>query len=274
MADNDTPVPYQIPQTIYIGDAGRLVYPLDAYFFNQTDGVIAAEQIGQSADVVVHRVELNKGRLIVDFQCWRTGVVALPPVNVAGKVVEGMEVRVASLLEGKDAQTVLSPPAPPLAAPGTLWIVSGATTLLITAAALLIFFVLRGGIFFASLGRRRRRWRALRVIRKALKKISLQMEKDTLNLSAAIAGAALELRRFLEVYCGVNCRSLVPAEFLQMEFPAGAMPGEQCSPRYFASFFTRCDTARFSGETISRAAVKALLSEVEAFVNAAALQRS
>lgn len=288
MPDDESPVPYQIPQTVFIGDKGRLVYPLDAYFFNQGDQIIPLEAIDSSQgdlykDVVIHRVELSRGRLIVDFQCWRTGAVRLPPVQMQGRLIEGMEVRVASLLEGKDALTVLSPAMPPMSAPGTLWIISGTVASLLAISSLFLIFALRGGNLFAVWRANSRKRRAIRKSRKAIKKIKTQMAKGRdasgkelpghLTTSAAIAELSSEFRQFLENYCGLQCRSLVPAEFLKLEFPAGLPSGED-SPRYFSDFFTRCDTMRFSGANISRTAVDNIISEIESYIKAASLKNT
>jgi hypothetical protein len=272
LSDDEVPVSYQIPQTIFLGDKGRLVYPLDAYFFNKCDQVIQLESIAKPDEVVIHRVELSRGRLIIDFQCWKTGTVTLPPVEIAGRIVDGMEVYVSSLIEGKDAVTVLSPAIKPIIAPGTLWIMSGGAAALIVFVACTSFFILRGGNFFAAWRGNARKRRAIRITRKALKKIKLQILKGQITASIALSELLNEFRIFLDEYCGVQCRSLVPDEFLKLSFPA-ELPSGADSPRYFANFFTRCDTLRFSGAGINTTALNSVINEVETFIKAAALRQ-
>jgi hypothetical protein len=268
--DGNVAVPYQIPQTIYIGDNGRLIYPLDTFFYNQDDQIFSLEDIPRHDDITVSNVELSKGQLFIDFQAWRTGIVKLPSITIAGRRIDGIEVVVASLVEGQNASTMLSAAVTPVSAPGTLWLITGTVSTIIIVTALFFFFMLRGKLFFVHLRRNTRKKRAIRLARKAIRKIRNQLEKKNVAESSALSHLSTEFRLFLDVYCGIDCRSLVPAEFLNLEFPLCLMPAERYSPAYFADFFTRCDTLRFSGKNISDEAVANIISEVENFVCATA----
>jgi hypothetical protein len=265
LGQSGSALPYQIPQTIYIGDAGRLVYPLDTLFFRLTNGIVPLDSIPKTEEISIHRIEIKDGSLIVDFQPFRTGTVRLPPLLIEDNVIDGLEVSVASLIEGKDA-AVLSPAATPVNAPGTLWIIVGGSLGILGAAAAALFAALRGTRVFSKYKLRRRKRRAIRNAERTIKKIKTQMEKGTFPPAAALSAASVELRLFLEHYFEINCRSLVPVEFLSLNFSGAAMPGESYTPEYFAGFFTRCDTLRFSGKNIAAAAVNGLIGEVEAFI--------
>jgi len=76
------------------------------------------------------------------------------------------------------------------------------------------------------------------------------------------------LRIFLDRYFGLNCRSMVPSEFLAVTLPPERKAQDKYTPEYFFNFFTRCDTMRFSGQDVSMETVRGIIDEVEAFVKA------
>ncbi|MDR3325381.1 MAG: hypothetical protein LBS82_05290, partial [Spirochaetaceae bacterium] len=264
--------PYQIPQTIYIGDRGLLVYPLDAFFFNQdprkTESIPIPGDAASARDVVIHSISIERGRLIVDFQPFRTGVVDLPPIVVHGQTVSGLAARVSSILEDSGGSTVLSAAALPLNAPGALWIISALVFAVLLAAALALVFLFHGGSFFVKLKRKLRHRRTIRQMQRSIKGLKTNLDKNNIGAQTALTGITNELRTFMDAYFNIRCRSMVPREFLDIAFPAGLDVGEPYTPRYFHQFFTNCDTIRFSGETVSAASVQDIVGQVERFVAA------
>jgi hypothetical protein len=126
--------PYLIPQTIFVGDKGRLVVPLEpgtvAVGFEGADA-----NLPRTPDLLISRAELvRRGAavlLLVDFQAFAPGRIELPPIEIALKengashTFTGLEVTVSSILEMEQRGMVLSGPAEPLAAPGTAAMIYG-----------------------------------------------------------------------------------------------------------------------------------------------------
>jgi hypothetical protein len=257
--------PYLIPQTIYVGDRGRLVVPLGQAFmgaqpFVHTD----RDEVPGAADMVLSRIELEhrngNARLSIDFIPYASGILLLPSLAIpvpGGEPLElkGLSVTVASILTPGEA--ALSNPAPPMAAPGTSLIIYG------TAAGILFFLFLAIGVTvwgrrnFASLWETFRRQRLLRSMARFLRSLnaeSLIDKKRTQGEFLSILSG--EFREFLSLFTGINCRSLTAGEFLGLDFYSG----------FLCAFFRRCDTLRFSGRDIERKDFQAILEEVRSFI--------
>ncbi|MDR2865088.1 MAG: hypothetical protein LBV68_05730 [Spirochaetaceae bacterium] len=261
-------MPYQIPQTIYIGDKGRLIYPLDGLFFDQKDSFLPVDKLSKSDDIVINAIEIKDRQLIVDFQVFKTGIVKVPPIFVNGKTLSGLEVYVASLLENSPHAMVLSPAASPLSVPGTLWIISALVFGIIILAAFILLFFTRGGNIFFGLKLKIKQKRIIRQTQKTIKKLKANLEKDSISAQLALSGISNELRIFLDNFFNIDCRSMVPLEFLAITLPKDSGLDENYYPRYFSEFFQKCDTIRFSGNLVPRETVLTIIEEVETFINA------
>jgi hypothetical protein len=290
-ADSDRAIggstPYQIPQTIYIGDHGRLVYPLNGFFFNQEEAVpkpaIASEFDGEEnyADIIINELsivddaaggglgrlsaEASDMRLIVDFQVFKTGIVQIPPIVIAGETLQGLEVQVSSILEESGDLTILSPAEQPLNAPGTIWIITSIVLTVIFIVAFLFLFVFKGSAFLSDLKRKLRNRRIIHQTQKSIKKLKINLDKKNIGARAALDGIATELRLFLDNYFNIHCLSMSPPEFLKLSFPASCL-AQEYSANYFYEFFMKCDTIRFSGAAVSEEAVREIIVEVETLV--------
>jgi hypothetical protein len=278
--DGDTD-PYLIPQTVFVGDKGTLVVPLDrAAGVSAMGAVIQGTDLPRSRDLIISRVELERrgasARLLVDFQAFTPGRIALPPIEItfkengASQTFTGLEVTISSILQVEQRGMVLSGPAEPLAAPGTAVLIYGT---ILGIIFLLLALTLTGFWGKIRLWGFAERWRRRRVIR--------AMGKSIKQLRAAIAGVEAgregeilealsgEFRTGLGILTGTNCRAMVPREFL-------ALPalGDHAalSPAALSELFRRCDTLRFSGAGIEQSAVVKLLDEFKemAFLLAAA----
>jgi hypothetical protein len=251
--------PYSIPQTIFVGDRGRLALPLGSAFAGVEAAVVQGPLLPRTRDLVINRVELERrgaaATLLVDFQAYAPGLITLPPIEIASHRFVGLEVTISSILSVEQQGMVLSGPAEPLAAPGTAALIYGAILgliLLLLAAAL-------GSVW----GRTRLRYVAERLKRR---RIIRAMGRTLKRLRAASpgAGAAVletlsrDFRSLLGMLTGINCRAMVPSEFLALD---GLAAGDSLGPEALADLFRRCDALRFSGEGIERDAVFALLDD-------------
>jgi hypothetical protein len=256
--------PYLIPQTIFVGDKGRLVVPLEpgtvGSAFVGTEGVSVKDtNLPRSKDLVISRVELERrgtiARLLVDFQAYTPGRIELPAIEIASHTFTGLEVTISSILQVEQRGMVLSGPAEPLAAPGTAALIYGT----ILGIILLLLALTLGGFQ----GRTRlmdfaERFRRLRVIRTMGRSIRRLRGVEAGREGEILEALSREFRTGLGVLTGTNCRAMVPGEFLTLP----ALGDDYAlSPPALSEFFRRCDTLRFSGAGIAPDAVFKILDE-------------
>jgi hypothetical protein len=270
--------PYLIPQTVFVGDRGRLVFPLGSAFSGVENRVIQGiENLPQSGDLVIHRVELvhraDSAQLLIDFQAYVPGIVKLPPIEIASYTFRDFEVNITSILGPSDRRDlVLSGPADLLAAPGTAMMIYGAILLLI------------GGLFALTLGRfwgktrlpalreRFRRRRIIRAMGKSLRRLRNNLSKERSGLSTdgnndreILAELSRGFRTFMGLLTRENCRAMVPREFLSLPSLGG---GEYLTGDFISSLFRRCDILRFSGGAVEKTEVLGLLDDFKRFTAA------
>jgi hypothetical protein len=260
-ADTDS---YQIPQTIYIGDKGCLVYLLDGLLSIQENMILPVDDLPANSDIVINNIEINNAKLIIDFQVFSTGIISLPPIVIKGQIFDSLEVKVSSIIANSGDAAVLSPPVQPISAPGTVWIVSGFVLIVIAIIVIILVFVFSGGTFFSELKKEIKKKRIISAAQKSIKKINSNLEKETIAAYTALTAITNELRAFMDNYFYINCISMVPVEFLSITLPAGI--DEKYNSQYFYDFFMRCDNIRFSGMDISLKTVQEILTEVESFI--------
>lgn len=258
--------PYLIPPAVYVGDRATLVVPLPG-LTGQGDISRGPSSPGfpSSPDMDIHRIVLERrpsgGRLLIEFSAFTTGFLELPPVEIGNERFTGLRVEIRSLIGSGEA--VLSPPAAPLAMPGTGLLVYG------TMAALALLTLT--ALWFLFWGRRRlgrwllkwKRWRliiSMRAIEKRLRRTLLKggERREILDTLSA------EFRIFLAFYSGENCRAMTPAELGGLRLPAenaGFSGGD-----FLASFFRGCDRIRFSGKDITDGEVLAALGDLGRFL--------
>ena len=284
---------YLIPPVVYVGDRATLVIPL-AGMNADTNSVVTLDtrRIPLLPDIDFHRVTLERrpsgSRLLIEFSAFVPGVLELPPIEIAGERFTGLRLEVSSILGSGESGMVLSGPAPPLAIPGTSFLVYG------TMGGLILFLLLA---LWAGLWGRRRfggwilRWKRRRLIismwaiEKRLRRTLLKEGKrrEVLNTLSA------EFRSFLSFLTGENCRAMTAGELgrlspelLVMERrgdqKTGADPGGDNPPRYaeepghelsgayLGGFFRRCDELRFSGSDIASGDVLAMLGDLRNFL--------
>ncbi|MDR1250468.1 MAG: hypothetical protein LBK63_14360 [Treponema sp.] len=249
--------PYLIPQTVFVGDKGRLALPLDSAFAGVEAAVIQGASLPRSRDLVINRVELERrgvaATLLVDFQAYVPGLVALPPIEIASHTFAGLAVTISSILPAERQGMILSGPAEPLAAPGTGALIYGSIL-----GIILLFLALTLGSVW---GKTRLRYFAERLKRR---RVIRAMGRTLKQLRAASPGRDSEIpeilsrdfRVLLGIFTGNNCQAMVPSEFLSLDNLGGA-----ARPEAVADLFRRCDILRFSGKDMERDAALALLDE-------------
>ena len=231
--------PYLLPQTIFVGDPGRLVVPLGrafaevAPFVLDTSGDLQnpdplVQKLPAIQDMVIRRVELeHRGgvtRLVIDFIPYAPGKLSFPPIELpvpdaaaspADFTISGLEVQVASILSPQTMS--LSEPAPPLAVPGTSLLVYGTLVLVLVLLFLGIGGSLWGRRHFADIWERFRRRHLLRVMMRFLRRLRQEgvLEKNR-NAGYYLTLLSGEFREFLSFFTGFNCRSLTAGEFLEL----------------------------------------------------------
>jgi hypothetical protein len=255
---------YLIPQTVFVGDPGRLVLPLKALPPGVRGAVLDnPEELPGAPDVVISRIELeNRGgnyRLIVDFKAFAPGLIILPPIEIASLTFTDLEVTVASILEA--GGLVLSEPAPPLVVPGTMGMIYGAALGMAVFIAGMVLLIFKGGPAFRRWRERFRQRYVIRSMGKVLRYLRNTLEKGGSEKASGILDRlSLEFKTFLGFFTGLNCRAMTGEEFLF--FPS--LTPDPSGP-FLRDFFRRCDILRFSGAEIKNRDVLELLDLAKDF---------
>jgi hypothetical protein len=261
--------PYQVPTTIYIGDRGKLIFPLDRFFntVNNADALnIKIPNKIDSDDIIINKIEYDKlkTRLIIDFQCFRTGIVRLPPITFGNNVLDGMEVNIASLLDSGNSSFILHPHIEPLAARGTIWLIS-LSLLCAVIIIFVIFIVITNGKKILVLVRDNLKYKYfIFLFDHNIKHMNKNAEKGKINYSEMLSFLSVEFRKFLSRFLVLPCVSMVPEEFLQIDIPALAPSNRK---EFLYNFFSQCDSLRFSGDNITAESVNRVIEEARSFIH-------
>ena len=276
-----TDQPFVLPQTIFVGDLGRMVVPLDRYFSEAEPFIVdTPERLPQTPVLVIRRIELERragiSRLLIDFIPFAPGTLPFPDIEFFSQeedsswedtysainipAITGLQVHVSSILT--PSQMALSEPAPPLAVPGT--------SLLIYGTIVLILVVLFLGIG-CSLWGSRHFWETWELIRRkflilGLKKFiryikeesSVENDRNPAPYLSLLSG---EFREFLSLFTGINCRSMTAGEFLRLPMEYTGL-----GPVYLSGLFQTWDTLRFSGRGMEMVDLTQAMSEIEEFL--------
>ncbi|MDR0386637.1 MAG: hypothetical protein LBH57_01240 [Treponema sp.] len=258
---------YLIPQTVFVGDPGRLALPLGAV--PPGAGNVVLDDPGELPAVpglVISRVELENRRghrrLIIDFRAFTPGVIELPPIEIASLTFTGLRVTVASILEAEGNALVLSEPAPPLVIPGTMGMIYGTALGIVVFIAGFVLAILRGGPVFRRLRERFRRRYVIRSMGKVLRHLRAALDKDGQgNAPEVLDELSGEFKTFLGLFTGMNCRAMTGEEFLFLP----SLTSDPSGP-FLRDFFRRCDVLRFGGGEITGGTVTELLDQAGDFI--------
>jgi hypothetical protein len=254
---------YIVPQTVFVGDRAVLVIPLG--------GHLAAAELPlppETGNIVFHRARVESGggeaHALVEFTAYVTGVLPLPPIEIPSGFLAGLRVEVASILEKGNGGRVLSDPAPPLAAPGTGFIVYGTV-----ACVLLALFFLAGGTHWfrghfrtvlESWKRRRLAASAFSLMRRLRREILKNPAPGERRM--LLDFLSVEFRSFLACYTGEECRAMTARELGLMPSFAGLPAAE------YAGFVRRWDEIRYSGADPGRDELLDMLADAVSFTGA------
>jgi len=273
------PLPAQdaflLPRIIFVGDTGRLVVPLGEAFAGAEPFVVEnPENLPGTPELLIRRVELERRggvRLLIDFVPFAPGTLYFPsfyftPPEEEPLALSGLRVEVASVLN--PAWMDLSGPAPPMAVPGTGLLIYGSIALVLLALFLGIAASLWGKRYFRDFWQRLRRRHLLRAMMKFLRRLGHEGKLGKNGDPGYYLGLlAAEFREFLSAFTGINCRSLTPAEFLELPLERQESPaGPPLTPAFLCSLFRGWDTLRFSGRGIESGDLFQALKEAESFV--------
>ena len=264
--------PYLVPQTIFVGDSGRLVVPLGQTLAGINPFVLdVQEKLPETTELKIRRLELERrsgsSRLIIDFVAYAPGLLSLPGLEILGSgdeplVFTGLEVQVASILD--PSRMNLSEPAPPLAVPGTSFMVYGTILFFMFLLCIGMALTFWGRRHFRDLLENFRRRRLIRVMGKFLRCLRQEcnFEKEG-NEGYYLSLLSGEFREFLSLYSGINCRSLTPGEFLELPLSQTALA---LGPVYLCWLFRTWETLRFSGGGMEMPDIFQALEEIERLI--------
>jgi hypothetical protein len=259
---------YQIPQIVYVGDRATLVVPLE----NPPAGESSfSGELPSLPDLIIHKIELEsrggKGLLLIDFTAYAPGILDLPPFEMGGIPFWGLRIEIASILGSGEGAVVFSPPAPPLAIPGTGLLISGTMT-----GIIVVFLVFFWALFWVPrraggwLKNRRRRGLILSLagMERRLRRELIRGNTTALRRGERLNFLAGEFRTFLGLFTGENCRAMTAGELSRLSFSeASPLGGDFLGP-----FFSRCDNLRFSGGDVSAEELLDLLGDLKIFIDA------
>ena len=245
-----------VPQTVYVGDRARLIVPLDAAAFPEgRDSLVAdrAEALPKSGAVHIHRVEVERRqgrvRALIDFTAFAPGTVQIPPIDIEGIRLRGLEIHIASVLDGGSAD--LSPPEKTLVAPGTYALIYGGISLLAAAVVSILLMALRGVPAYREYAERRKRGLAARSMRRVLGR--LEAEGGTMDCGMLLSVLFEELRSYLTYRTGYNCHALTAREFPTALAETALGPRfSETDLAFLESLFRLGDEVRFGSRSATR----------------------
>jgi hypothetical protein len=274
---------YLIPQTVYVGDRAVLAIPLDADTdlpeFNFGEDVIWVlsgapaspgfpKRLDGLADPEIHRITLDSlggnPRLLIEFTAWSPGQLELPAFEIGGVSFSGLYIEVSSILAGDKNASLLSPPAPQLAVPGSSLLIYGT----IAGGILVLLVILWAGFWGRkNFGKWIQKWKRRRLIRslsgmeKRLRRHFLKGQKE--NDEAMVNYLSAEFRKFLSLFTGQDCRAMTAGELGKL--PPLANDDAILTGSFLGTFFRRCDDLRFSGAKIAAGEILSLLEDLKIF---------
>jgi hypothetical protein len=287
---------YLIPELVYVGDRARLAVQLGSEFAGISPFTLEdPAKLPRQKEIRIHRLELDYRRgnreaesplLLVDFTPYSPGLLEFPPLPLPGGAeLEGLQAEIASILGPGEEALVLSPPALPLAAPGT--------TPLILATVVGILLLLLGGIGGTFWARRnlggfletRRKRRLVALMGKAERRLRQRLSEGGADYQAILGLVSAEFRSFLGSFTGYNCLAMSAGEFFALpslappkpavsgagnsvEDGGGKAAGEaqaELGGACLGPFFRNLDRLRYSGEKPENADVTGVLDGLRNF---------
>jgi hypothetical protein len=227
---------YLVPQTVYVGDTGRLTLLLEAYsgMFPFIQEKLPA--LPQSEALVISRLEMRKYedardrntqenyfQLLIDFTAYEPGLLGFPSVKIPVEepdsgafYISGLSVNIASILSSSSME--LSEPLPPLNVPGTSFLFYGTFAVLVLVCFSVIYFLCDRASFRKITARIERR-RLIRTMGKTIRHIretGRRKAAEGSELAELVLLFSTEMRKTLSCLSTLNCRALTAGELLGM----------------------------------------------------------
>jgi hypothetical protein len=195
------------------------------------------------------QLDAKENVLLLDFRAFVPGRVQIPPFAIGGIPFDTLEVNISSILQNDEDRGILSPAAGLLAAPGSIWIIVGIFAAFIALVLLIITCGAGKGAIPRHLFAKIRQAYLLNSMRRIFKTLRQKLRTEGVQERRILDWLTSELRGFISLYTGIDCRSFVPHEFLP--------------DRQLYDFFNRCDTLRFGRAAISADSVSRLIDDAE-----------
>jgi hypothetical protein len=257
--------PFLVPQTVFVGDAGRLVVPLAgfAHAAGQTNATMT-DRLPFNENVIIKRVEIDvrAKQLLIDFTAFKPGVLEIPAISWgSGTWMEAIElpplkVEIASILEREGYSIILSPPEKPLAAPGTFVMISGGTVACIALTVAAVFLTVNGPRHFHRFAERLRIRLLIYRTERAIQKTQYALTMGRMGTKEGITTVGEVFKSFLSAFYRKDYASYAAEDFLSDILFSGSESGGAVY-RIFAT----CDKLKFSPARIEPDDAKTLIEK-------------
>jgi hypothetical protein len=246
-----------VPQTVFVGDEGRLVVPLAGELPSTGQAsVVITDRLPFNENIMVKRVEIDvrAKQLLLDFAAFKPGVLEIPRLDMIdgiGRIeLPPLKVEIASILEREGYSIILSPPEKPLAAPGTFALVIGGTAALVMLAAMIVFLAVNGPERFHRVFEKVRARLLAHKAKRTILKTQNALAAGRVGNKEGVAIIGAVFKSFLSAFYRKDYASYAAEDFLSDASFSGS--GGAAYP-----VFASCDKLRFSPAPIEPDAVKA-----------------
>jgi hypothetical protein len=251
---------FLVPQTVFVGDEGRLVVPLAGTFplsVGQAN-VVITDRLPFNENIIVKRVEIDirAKQFLLDFTAFKPGVLEIPQIDAVDAIkaikLPPLKVEIASILEREGYSITLSPPEKPLAAPGTFALIIGGTAVFIVLIAATIFLIVYGPKHFRLLLEKLRVRFLMDKTKRAIMKIQNALVASRIGTKEGATAVGVAFKAFLGALYRKDYAAYSAEDFLADTSFSG--DAAYC-------IFALCDNLRFSPAYIEQDAVKALVQK-------------
>ena len=213
---------------------------------------------------------------MIDFIPYAPGLLEFPSIDISSElsspgqallVVSDLKVNVASILNPE--RMSLANSAPPLVMPGTGFLIYGTLGLILAVLFLGIGSSLWGRRHFREIWERLRRRHLLRSMISFLRRLKFECEhrkRESPGFYLSLLSG--ELREFLSLFTGLNCRSLSAGEFLELPLHGHLQSDGYNWQDNLCNIFRNWDTLRFSGLEIVMTDMFLALNDAGKFITA------
>jgi hypothetical protein len=256
--------PFLIPQTVFVGDVGRLVVPFTDNLSGELSvpaatAIVITDRLPFNENITVKRIEVDirAKQILIDFMAFKPGVLEIP--GIPDLQLPPLTVNIASILEREGYSEGLSPPEKPLAAPGTFALIIGGTAALIALVAAVVFFALYGPKNFRIFFEKARVRFLIYKTKRAILKIQNALAAGRIGAKEGVTALGETFKAFLSALYRKNYVSYSAEDFLSDTAFSGS---EDAVYRIFAA----CDRLRFSPALIEQDAANGIAEKTLSYI--------